>query len=315
MLVPSKHGSSDSYRYGFNGKEMDNEIKGEGNSYDYGMRTYDPRIGRFFSVDPLTDTFPWYTPYQFAGNSPIAAIDLDGEEPKIVITSEITGTTKMHVYGAGNLDEIIVKTYKAIVQYTDAKGKTTEIGTFNITRDGWFSMGSDSKGNALLYNRSSDPADNKKHYIQEIKKEYYSAEPAFQISPIYSPIYSTYNKNYFIDGIADAPLPSEVIRDNNESKGAQIHIAGFYIDKYGKEKLAGTYGCFGIVDPSQVSPKEGLRQEASNNEMKRFSESVEKAQSMQIKEHKKKADIEVDIKPRSKDVVKHVRTNKRLVKG
>jgi len=49
--------------------------------------------------------------------------------------------------------------------------------------------------------------------------------------------------------------------------------------------------------------------------MKRFSESVEKAQSMQIKEHKKKADIEVDIKPRSKDVVKHVRTNKRLVKG
>ena len=315
MLVPSRHGSSDSYRYGFNGKEKDDEIKGEGNSYDYGMRMYDPRSGKFFSVDPLTDTFPWYSPYQFAGNSPIAAIDLDGEEPKIVITSEITGTTKMHVYGAGNLDEIIVKTYKAIVQYTDGKGKTTEIGTFNITRDGWFSMGSDSKGNALLYNRSSDPADNKKHYIQEIKKEYYSAEPAFQISPIYSPIYSTYNKNYFIDGLPDAPLPSEVIRDNNESKGAQIHIAGLYIDKYGKEKLAGTYGCFGIVDPSQVSPKEGVRQEASNNEMKRFSESVEKAQSMQIKEHKKKADVEVDIKPRSKDVVKHVRTNKRLVKG
>lgn len=35
------------YRYGFNRKENDNEIKGEGNQQDYGMRIYDPRIGRF----------------------------------------------------------------------------------------------------------------------------------------------------------------------------------------------------------------------------------------------------------------------------
>jgi Restriction endonuclease fold toxin 5 len=33
------------------------------------------------SVDPLTKEFPWYTPYQFAGNTPIGAIDLDGAEP------------------------------------------------------------------------------------------------------------------------------------------------------------------------------------------------------------------------------------------
>src|SRR5215207_6768226 len=69
------------YRYGFNGKENDNEIKGEGNQQDYGMRIYDPRLGRFLSVDPLAKSFPWYTPYQFAGNTPIQAIDLDGLEP------------------------------------------------------------------------------------------------------------------------------------------------------------------------------------------------------------------------------------------
>jgi len=45
------------------------------------MRIYDPRVGRFLSVDPLTKSYPWYTPYQFAGNSPIHAIDLDGMEP------------------------------------------------------------------------------------------------------------------------------------------------------------------------------------------------------------------------------------------
>jgi RHS repeat-associated protein len=68
------------YRYGFNGKEMDNEVSGSGNQYDYGFRIYNPRIGRFLSVDPLCKSFPWYTPYQFAGNMPIWAIDLDGLE-------------------------------------------------------------------------------------------------------------------------------------------------------------------------------------------------------------------------------------------
>lgn len=34
---------------------------------DYGMRIYDSRLGRFLSVDPLTQSYPWYTPYQYAG--------------------------------------------------------------------------------------------------------------------------------------------------------------------------------------------------------------------------------------------------------
>ncbi|ULQ55430.1 hypothetical protein KJS94_12335 [Flavihumibacter rivuli] len=73
-------GGAKVYRYGFNGKENDNEVKGEGNQQDYGMRIYDPRISRFLSVDPITAKYPELTPYQFASNSPIWAIDLDGLE-------------------------------------------------------------------------------------------------------------------------------------------------------------------------------------------------------------------------------------------
>lgn len=81
MTMPGrKYAATNSYRYGFNGKENDNEVKGEGNQQDYGMRVYDTRLGKFLSVDPLKDDFPWYTPYQFAGNTPIQAIDLDGAE-------------------------------------------------------------------------------------------------------------------------------------------------------------------------------------------------------------------------------------------
>ena len=34
-------------------------------------------------MDPLTREYPWYTPYQFAGNKPIWAIDVDGLEELI----------------------------------------------------------------------------------------------------------------------------------------------------------------------------------------------------------------------------------------
>ena len=49
------------------------------------MRTYDPRLGRFMSVDPLTKDYPWLTTYQFASNTPIMAIDLDGEEASLAL--------------------------------------------------------------------------------------------------------------------------------------------------------------------------------------------------------------------------------------
>lgn len=53
---------------------------GEGNWQEYGMRMYNPRIGRFPNVDPITKKYPELTPYQFASNTPIWAIDLDGLE-------------------------------------------------------------------------------------------------------------------------------------------------------------------------------------------------------------------------------------------
>jgi RHS repeat-associated protein len=75
------------FLYGFNGKENDNEVKQDDNGnnnigaqQNYGERIYDPRIGRFLSVDPLEKKYPKLTPYQFASNSPIGAIDIDGLE-------------------------------------------------------------------------------------------------------------------------------------------------------------------------------------------------------------------------------------------
>ncbi|MCF6406417.1 hypothetical protein L3C95_26210 [Chitinophaga filiformis] len=83
MLQPGRsYALGNAYRYGFNGKENDNEVKGEGGQQDYGMRMYDPRLGKFLSVDPLTKNYPWNSVYAFSENDPINFIDLDGGEKK-----------------------------------------------------------------------------------------------------------------------------------------------------------------------------------------------------------------------------------------
>jgi len=65
--------------------ESDDEVKGSKNSLDFGARIYDPRLGRWASVDPLQQEYSNLSPYNFVANTPIQAIDPDGK--RIVIIS------------------------------------------------------------------------------------------------------------------------------------------------------------------------------------------------------------------------------------
>ena len=88
MAMAERTYSNSEYRYGFNGKENDTDFGNDQLIQDYGFRLYAPSVVRFFSVDPLSPSYPWYTPYQFAGNKPIWCTDLDGlEEVVYWITS------------------------------------------------------------------------------------------------------------------------------------------------------------------------------------------------------------------------------------
>ncbi len=80
MLVPNRHGSSNSYRYGFQGQEKDDELKGEGNSLNYTFRMHDPRVGRFFATDPLFRQYAYNSPYAFSENRIIDGVELEGLE-------------------------------------------------------------------------------------------------------------------------------------------------------------------------------------------------------------------------------------------
>ncbi len=72
------------YRYQFNGKERD-EMTG---LQDYGFRSYDQRVGRFMSVDPLASQRTWTSPYNFVQNSPLWRVDPTGAIDTIGISAQ-----------------------------------------------------------------------------------------------------------------------------------------------------------------------------------------------------------------------------------
>jgi RHS repeat-associated protein len=81
---------AESYMFGFNGQVKDDELYGEGNAYEFAYRIYDPRIGKFLSVDPLFKEYPWNSTYAFAENDVIRAVDLEGKE-KLIVSDKVKG--------------------------------------------------------------------------------------------------------------------------------------------------------------------------------------------------------------------------------
>ncbi len=96
----------DQYRFGFQGQEMDDEVKGEGNSMNYSYRMHDSRVGRFFAVDPLAVSYSELSTYQFSGNRLNDAIELEGLE-----MFSVHGTKQGYL---GNSDIFQKETYQQL---------------------------------------------------------------------------------------------------------------------------------------------------------------------------------------------------------
>lgn len=105
---------TDDYRYGFNGMESDDEIKGQGNSYTTEFRQYDSRLGRWLSIDPITH--PQYSPYSAFDNNPIYYIDPEGADSKGENKSDLNENKK--------------------ISNTDAKSSTSDNPTIKVESGG-----------------------------------------------------------------------------------------------------------------------------------------------------------------------------------
>ncbi|MEN9303956.1 MAG: hypothetical protein RL264_2385 [Bacteroidota bacterium] len=75
-----EHWSPAGYRYGFQNQEEDSET----GLVNYKYRMHDPRVGRFFAVDPLGFKYPWNSCYAFSENRVLDAIELEGLEAVLI---------------------------------------------------------------------------------------------------------------------------------------------------------------------------------------------------------------------------------------
>jgi RHS repeat-associated protein len=81
--LPGRDQKSRDYRYGFDGYQRDDELKGSGNSYYTAARLYDPRVSRWLSVDPVSvaKAHAATGSYSFTANNPLKYTDREGRSP------------------------------------------------------------------------------------------------------------------------------------------------------------------------------------------------------------------------------------------
>ena len=82
MLMPGRNGVTDvsnAYRYGFQGQERDDEVKGLANHMSFKNYGYDPRIGRRWQVDPEIKRGPQFSPFIFTFDNPTNFVDENGK--------------------------------------------------------------------------------------------------------------------------------------------------------------------------------------------------------------------------------------------
>lgn len=162
---------SESYRYGFQNQEKDDELKGSGNSVNYTYRMHDPRVGRFFAIDPLAPKYPHNSPYAFSENVVINAVELEGLERRYTFNSLYTTEKFMSLYGDFQKG---TKTFDDLTNFLESKrGYRMSEGSVSTVR-GMLAKGNDndqlgldnSKG--VPYVASSDDVSNDNYIIASI---------------------------------------------------------------------------------------------------------------------------------------------------
>jgi RHS repeat-associated protein len=218
MVMPGRSFNSGTYRYGFNGQEMSNEIKGVGNSYTAEFWEYDPRLGKRWNLDPVVN--PSISSYATFNNNPIIMVDPNGDTPYDII------------YRDKNNKELgRIKTDEKYDQYiTVLKGSVTVEGNAATFSEDY----QDRLANVVWHNRSDNIRDQSQANLNEDRP----LKPASVGGPdiVSKPVQKTFD-------VAGAIATSTQAGSSGVLRGARL------------ARLAGGVGTVPIGIPSSLSGK------------------------------------------------------------
>ena len=104
---------ADKQPYKYNGKELDR--KNGLDWYDYGARMYDAALGRWHAVDPMSEKYYSWSPYNYCKNNPVLRIDLDGKDDYVISRSgRLFNETPIDKRGKGSTDNLYLSSDRSI---------------------------------------------------------------------------------------------------------------------------------------------------------------------------------------------------------
>lgn len=233
--------NNNGHRYGYQGQEKDDEIKGEGNSLNYTFRMHDPRVGRFFAIDPLSHKYPHYTPFSFSGNKVIESVELEGAEEKIVwyVNKSEKPTTLLKLSDKNtNWPSAQIANYNIVKSLDDAGLVTWSYGKGQYYQSNRTDGSMYYKGNSDVWNGPSRGT----LIIREVKGKFIVAYDSKSLSLKQNK--ESYSTLKIIKDAFDEKKNPEMVKGINTSKN---YVAGVSLAVSAPAVLAGQSGVVGTL--------------------------------------------------------------------
>ncbi len=221
-------------KYEYQGQEHQTELGLNWSSFKY--RNYDYDIGRFMSVDPLAEKFPYMTVYQFAGNKPSWSVEIEGLESAVDLKMRL----KEAENNAPKLDMSVDEYLK----------KTSPSFSFHIE----YVPLRDSNGNVIIDNNY----DAIKHYYRG------NGETVVLGSKTVNLIKSNKDVQKYISNITSGKTPKPASPDGKLRVDMEAFNRGFHLGQMTFDYKTKCYGkmCItniivdddGFVDPNSILP-------------------------------------------------------------